>query len=677
MPQITLPDGNTLSFDAPVSGADIAAAIGPGLAKKAIAIKVDGSILDLATSFSDDVAVSIITARDDDEDALHVLRHSAAHVLAEAITDLMPGTKLAYGPSIEGGFFYDLATPRPLTTDDFPAIEERMAKIVKEARPFTRIECDAEAGFARIGDDKYKRDNAERALARGSESLSFYVTGDDDGAHFEDLCAGPHVPHTGFLKHHKVMSVAGAYWHGDQNSDQLTRVYGTCFADKKGLKRHLQLLEEAKKRDHRRIGKEMDLFHLQEDNPGQIYWHPKGWTIYRTIENYIRDRIERENYIEVRTPVMQPQELWERSGHWAKYRENMFITFEQDRGVDRSEAGESQSAADMQEAPVNRCFSIKPMNCPGHIEIFNQGLKSYRDLPLRMAEFGPVMRYEPSGALHGIMRVRGFVQDDGHIFCTEDQIASEVIEFCDLLKSVYADFGFPPETVRVKFSTRPEQRIGSDEDWDHAEAALQQACDHAGLETSLNPGEGAFYGPKLEFVLRDCLGRDWQCGTIQVDYQLTGSDRLDSTYVAEDGSRKHPLLLHRAICGSLERFTGILIEHYAGKLPLWLAPEQIRILPVTDDQIDYSKAVARQLTAAGIRATVASRADKLGAKIREARNDRVNYFAVVGGQEVESNTVSLQRQNGDKLGARTVDELVAELGEEIRSRSTGLEPVEA
>ncbi|MFW5750036.1 MAG: threonine--tRNA ligase [Planctomycetota bacterium] len=671
MPVFTLPDGAQLPFDQPVDGHAIASAIGPGLAKKAIAILIDDQPHDLSTVFEADASVAILTARDDDPRALEILRHSCAHVLAEAVCAVLPGTRLAYGPAIQDGFFYDMATPRVVTPDDFAAIEEQMRAIIAADRPFHRIECAPEQGLARTADDKYKEDNARRALERGAQRLSFYRTGGDDGA-FEDLCAGPHVPSTGWLAHFKIMSVAGAYWHGDQTSDQLTRIYGTCFASKKGLKAHLQMLEEAKRRDHRKIGREMDLFHLEDDNPGQIYWHPKGWTLYRTVEDHVRTRITAAGYVEVRTPGIQPQGLWERSGHWAKYRENMFITYEQDRGIDRSAAGEHGPAGldgvELQAAATNRCFAIKPMNCPGKIAIFKQGLKSYRDLPLRMAEFGQCVRYEPSGALHGIMRVRGFVQDDGHIFCTEDQIGDEVAAFCQLLTEVYADFGFPAETVRVKFATRPPVRVGSDADWDRAEAALEAAVQQAGLEVVVNPGEGAFYGPKLEFVLTDCLGRDWQCGTIQVDYQLCSAERLDATYVAPDGSRKHPILLHRAICGSLERFIGILIEHYAGKFPLWLAPEQIRVLPITDEQLPYARDVASRLVAAGIRASVDTDADKLGAKIRRARNDRVSYFAVVGGQEVGDGTVSLQQQNGDKLGVRSIDELIAELQREIAGK---------
>jgi threonyl-tRNA synthetase len=595
----------------------------------------------------------------DDAQSLSVLRHSCAHVLAEAVCELFPGTRLAYGPSIDDGFFYDMATPEPITSEDFAKIEAKMKEIVKADRPFVRCEYSTDEGLTRTDGDKYKTDNAERAIARGSETLSFYSTG-EPGEAWEDLCAGPHVPKTGALKAFKVMSVAGAYWHGDQNSDQLTRIYGTCFADKKGLKAHLLRLEEAKKRDHRRLGKELDLFHIPEENPGQIFWHHRGWAIYRTIEQYVRDRITEAGYIEVRTPALQPKVLWERSGHWAKYRENMFITKEQDRG-----GGE----ADLVDENEIRYFALKPMNCPGHIEIFKQGLKSYRELPLRMAEFGSCVRYEPSGALHGIMRVRSFVQDDAHIFCTEEQIGDEVAIFCELLKGMYAAFGFESEQVTVKFATRPPVRVGSDADWDRAEKALADAVEQAGLKVKVNPGEGAFYGPKLEFVLTDSIGRDWQCGTIQVDYQLAGPDRLDASYVAEDGSRKYPIILHRAILGSLERFIGILIEHYAGKFPLWLAPEQIRVLPITDDHRAYADTIAAAFNAAGLRATVDPASDKLGAKIRKARNDRVNYFAVVGDQEQENNSAALQRQDGSKLGSLPIDDIIAQLTAEVDAKT--------
>jgi threonyl-tRNA synthetase len=654
MPRITLPDGKVLEFPQPVSGRQVAEAIGPGLARRAIAVKATvgsaSTVLDLAAVLKDDCALTIITASNDNADALMVLRHSCAHVLAEAVCALWPKTKLAYGPAIEDGFFYDMAVfdeagePRKLADADFAAIEARMKEIVKADRPFTRCDLSREDGLARTANDKYKRDNAERAIARGAETISFYSTG-TPGQHWEDLCAGPHVPATGVLGAFKVMSVAGAYWHGDQNSDQLTRIYGTCFADDKGLKAHLTKLEEAKKRDHRKLGREMDLFHIDDENPGQVFWHPKGWSIYRTLEDYVRAKIKANGYVEVKTPSVMPKSLWERSGHWAKYHDYMFIT-------------ESEK----------REFALKPMNCPGHIEIFKCGLKSYRDLPLRMAEFGSCTRNEVSGALHGIMRVRGFVQDDAHIFCTEAQIPAEVASFCKLLKEMYADFGFGDDRIIVKFSTRPTMRVGDDATWDRAEAALADACAKAGLAYAIAPGEGAFYGPKLEFTLVDALGRHWQCGTIQVDYQLPSAERLDATFVGEDGNRHNPVMLHRAILGSLERFIGILIEHYAGKFPLWLAPEQIRVLPITDEHLAYAEEVRQTLVDAGIRASVDTNPDKLGAKIRNARNDRVPYFAVVGAQEVLDETVALQNQAGEKVGTLSLDDLVVRMVDEIAEK---------
>jgi len=650
MPRITLPDGKLLEFPSPVSGRAIATAIGPGLAKHALGISVTAegattsSLLDLDRTIATDAKVRIVTAKDDDADALFLLRHSCAHILAEAICTLFPGTRLAYGPAVEDGFFYDLATPRVLTSEDFAAIEAKMAEIVAADRPFTRTDYSPQEGLARTANDKYKLDNAERALAKGATTLSFYSTG-VPGQAWEDLCAGPHVPATGKLAAFKVMSVAGAYWHGDQASDQLTRVYGTCFASKDGLKTYLNRIEEAKKRDHRKIGRELDLFHLQEDNPGQVFWHPKGWTIYRTLEDYVRSKISANGYVEVRTPSVMAKSLWERSGHWTKYRDVMLTT-------------ESEK----------REFALKPMNCPGHIEIFRQGLRSYRDLPLRMAEFGSCCRNELSGALHGIMRVRGFVQDDAHIFCTEAQIPGEVAAFCRLLKQVYLDFGFGDDRILVKFSTRPAVRVGSDETWDRAEAALADACRQADLSYQIAAGEGAFYGPKLEFTLLDSLGRHWQCGTIQVDYQLPSAERLDATYIGEDGQKHHPVILHRAILGSLERFIGILIEHFSGKFPLWLAPEQVRLLPITDEHVQYAEQCVVALKAAGIRATIDPNPDKLGAKIRLARNARVPYFGVVGGEEVANGTVALQNQAGEKLGTLAVAALGDKLHAEIVSR---------
>ncbi len=662
MPSFTLPDAAVLTIDGEVTGFDIAKQISTSLAKKALAIKVDGEVRDLARPITEDAAISIIMPSNDDREALDILRHSCAHVLAEAVCELFPGTKLAYGPAIDDGFFYDMATPKPITAEDFQNIEKKMKQIIKENRRFVRCDYSHEEGLKRTEGDKYKTDNAERAIERGSESLSFYVTG-EAGTHFEDLCAGPHVPSTGKLKAFKVMAVSGAYWKGDQSSDQLTRVYGTCFADRDGLDAHIKRLEEAKKRDHRKIGKEMQLFHIDDENPGQIFWHHNGWSIYRSIVDYVRKIVLANGYIEVKSPPMMPQSLWEKSGHWAKYRENMFVTWEnatKDVGDGEHSRGDDDSK--------NRVFALKPMNCPGHIEIFKQHLHSYRDLPLRMSEFGSCTRFEPSGALHGIMRVRGFVQDDAHIFCSEDQIAAEVADFCELLKQVYDAFGFTSEKISVKFSTRPEVRVGSDESWDRAEAALEDACKLAGLEYVVSPGEGAFYGPKLEFTLLDCLGREWQCGTIQVDYQLPSEERLNATYVGEDGNKHNPVMLHRAILGSIERFIGILIEEFSGKFPLWLAPEQIRILPVTDEHKDYAEEVGAQLKAAGILCSVDSKSEKLGSKIRNARNARVNYFAVVGAQEIEDKTISLQKQDGSKLGSRDIPSLVAELQAEINEK---------
>ena len=669
MPTFTLPDGATLNLDGAVTGFDIAKTISTSLAKKALAIKVDDNVQDLARTITDDAKISIIMPSNDDPEALDVLRHSCAHVLAEAVCELFPGTKLAYGPSIEDGFFYDMATPKPVTAEDFQAIEKKMKQIIKENRRFVRCDYSHEEGLKRTEGDKYKTDNAQRAIERGSETLSFYVTG-EEGKHFEDLCGGPHVPSTGKLKAFKVMAVSGAYWKGDQSSDQLTRIYGTCFADRDGLDAHLKRLEEAKKRDHRKIGKEMQLFHIDEENPGQIFWHHNGWSIYRTIVDYVRNKILDNGYIEVKSPPMMPQSLWEKSGHWAKYRENMFITWENVTKEGESCDHDHSEDKEAEKGEGNdRVFALKPMNCPGHIEIFKQHLHSYRDLPLRMAEFGSCTRFEPSGALHGIMRVRGFVQDDAHIFCSEAQIPKEVADFCELLKEIYDAFGFTAEKVKVKFSTRPEVRVGSDESWDRAESALEDACKLAGLEYEVSPGEGAFYGPKLEFTLLDCLGREWQCGTIQVDYQLPSAERLNATYVGEDGEKHNPVMLHRAILGSIERFIGILIEEYAGKFPLWLAPEQIRILPVTDDHREYAESVAEQLKAAGLSCSVDGKSEKLGAKIRNARNARVNYFGVVGAQEIEEGTVALQKQDGSKIGSKAIADVIADLTAEIESKS--------
>ena len=646
MPVITLPNKDQKEFEGQITGMQIAEGISSGLARQSIAVKVNGTVRDMSWAITEDADIELMKANDEDPEALEVMRHSCAHIMAEAITALFPGTKLAYGPPIKDGFFYDMDVPKTLSEEDFEAIEKKMTEIVKENRFFTRTDYNHADGLARVGDDKYKKDNAERAIEKGAESLSFYSTGEKDTA-WEDLCSGPHVARTGLLKAFKVMSVSGAYWHGDATSDQLTRVYGTCFSDKKALRAHLNRIEEAKKRDHRKIGKEMNLFSLREDNPGQILWHPRGWTLYNTVVNFVREKLRLSGYDEVNTPIMMPQGLWEKSGHWDKYQENMFTTSER-------------------EGEHSRLYALKPMNCPGHTLIYHSLVRSYRDLPLRLAEFGNVIRHEPSGTLHGILRARSFTQDDAHIFCSEEQLTQEVIDCTALVKELYGAFGFDPESVKVKFSTRPEKRIGTDEDWDRAESSLAKACEVANLNTVISPGEGAFYGPKLEFTLIDSLGREWQCGTIQVDYILASKDRLNVDYVAENGEKKTPIIIHRALLGSFERFIGILIENYEGKFPFWLAPEQVRVLQVTDDQNEYATDVYKRLFRAGIHATVDSHQEKLGAKIRRARLDRVPYFLVIGAKEVEEGTVALQKQDGSKLGSMKVDELIERFLEEAK-----------
>lgn len=621
MIDLVMPDNSVRQVAVGTTGLEIAKSISEGLARKALAVKLGDKILDLGRPLTTGGTFKIITPSNDDTDSLYVLRHSAAHVLAEAVCDLYPGTQLAYGPPVEEGFYYDLATPQPLTNEDFAKIEKRMAEIIKEDRPFTRFEVGASEGLDRTRKDKYKLDNAERALSRGDDTLSFYVTG-KPGENWEDLCAGPHVPSTGKLKAFKILSVAGAYWHGDQKSDQLTRIYGTCYADKAGLDAYLQFLEEAKKRDHRRIGKEMDIYHMEDHSPGMVFWHPNGTVIVNALKEFVRTTITQRGYKEVITPEIVDKSLWVRSGHADKYNENMFKTM----------AGDKEMA-------------VKPMNCPCHIEIFNQGLKSWRDLPLRLAEFGKCHRYEPAGTMHGLMRVRGFVQDDAHIFCTEDQIATEVRDFCQLIKDMYKVFGF--EDIKVKFSTRPEKRVGSDDLWDKAEAALEEATKLAGLEYTLNPGEGAFYGPKLEFVLKDSLKRDWQCGTIQVDFNLP--QRLGALYVGTDNQKHIPVMLHRAALGSIERFIGILIEEYMGDFPLWLAPVQVKVLPISEKFMEYGYKVHQQLIEAGIRAEIDGSNEKIGYKIRMGEQSKVPYLLIVGEKEAESGMVAVRkRKEGDQ-----------------------------
>lgn len=633
MVAITLPDGKVRQYDHPVTGLDVAKDIGPGLAKAALAITIDGVMKDLATLIEGDVNLSIITAKSGAE-ALELLRHDAAHVMAEAVKELYPETQVTIGPSIENGFYYDFARPTPFTPDDLEKIEKRMAEIVDRDEAITREEWDRDEAvkfFEGMG-EKYKAEII--ASIPADQPIGLYRQGC-----FIDLCRGPHLPSTGKLgKAFKLMKLAGAYWRGDARNEMLQRIYGTAWFDKKDLDAYLTMLEEAEKRDHRRLGREMELFHQQEEAAGSVFWHKKGWQLYRSVESYMRRRLEANNYEEVKTPQLVDFSLWEASGHADKFSESMFTIRTQDE----------------------RHLAVKPMNCPCHVQIFRQGIKSYRDLPLRMAEFGSCHRYEPSGALHGIMRVRAFTQDDAHIFCTEDQITSETIAFCTLLKEVYTDFGFTD--VRVKFSDRPAKRAGSDETWDKAEGALLEAAKAAGLETILNPGEGAFYGPKLEFVLRDAIGRDWQCGTLQVDFVLP--ERLDASYTAEDGSRRRPVMLHRAILGSFERFLGILIENFAGRFPLWLAPVQVVVATITNDGDDYAREVAAALKAAGLRVETDLRNEKINYKVREHSVAKVPVLLVVGKREAETRAVAIRRLGSQNQEIVALEQAVATLAQE-------------
>jgi threonyl-tRNA synthetase len=629
---VTLPDGSVRKFPGPVSGAELAKAIGPGLAKAALALKVDGSAKDLAAVIDHDSKVAIVTRTS--PEALEMLRHDAAHVMAEAAKELFPDVQVTFGPATETGFYYDFARDHPFTPDDLAKLEQRMHEIVDRDEAITRevwSRDDAVSFFRSIG-EKYKAEWIREIPP--DEEISIYRQGK-----FVDLCTGPHLPSTGKLGHaFKVMKVAGAYWRGDAKNQQLQRVYGTAFPEQKQLDSYLHQLEEAEKRDHRRLGRELDLFHQQEEAVGSVFWHPKGWTLYRVIERYLRGRLEADGYVEVRTPQLLDRSLWEASGHWEKFRQNMFTVKDEDEGHER-------------------ILALKPMNCPGAVQIFRQGLKSYRDLPLRLAEFGSCHRNEPSGALHGIMRVRAFTQDDGHIFCTEDQITSESIKFCDLLRSVYKDFGF--EDVMVKFSDRPPVRAGSDQTWDKAEAALRHATEAAGLPYTLNPGEGAFYGPKLEFILRDAIGRDWQCGTLQVDFVLP--ERLDASYIGEDGQRHRPVMLHRAILGSMERFIAILIEQYSGRFPLWLSPVQATVLTITSDADPYALEVAEVAGAAGLRVETDLRNEKITYKVREHSLAKVPVLLVVGKREAETRSVAIRRLGGKEQEILALDEAVARL----------------
>jgi len=611
MPKITLPDGSQRSYDAPVTPATIAADIGPGLAKAALLAVVDDAEWDLTRPIETDSRLSLVTLKD--EQALALLRHDCAHVMAEAVLELFPETQVTIGPAIENGFYYDFHRGTAFSEDDLAAIEKRMHEIVDRDEPIIRNvwSRDEAVAFYKKNNEPFKVELVEAIPA--DETVTFYQQGN-----FIDLCRGPHLPSTGKLGHaFKLMKVAGAYWRGDSKRPMLQRIYGTAWANEKDLAAYLHMLEEAEKRDHRKLGRQLGLFHLQEEAAGSVFWHAKGWVLYREIEAYVRRRLDAGGYSEVKTPQLVDRSLWEASGHWEKFGENMFTAQSEDE----------------------RTLALKPMNCPCHVQIFRQGIKSYRDLPLRMAEFGSCHRNEPSGALHGIMRVRAFTQDDAHIFCTEDQITAESVKFCSLLQSIYADFGFTD--VRVKFSDRPEVRAGDDATWDRAEAALTDATKAAKLDTILNPGEGAFYGPKLEFVLRDAIGRDWQCGTLQVDFVLP--DRLNAEYVGEDGNRHRPVMLHRAILGSMERWIGILIEQYAGRMPAWLAPVQIVVASITDQANDYAREVADVAAAMGLRVETDLRNEKISYKVREHSVMKVPFILAVGGREAEAKTVALRR----------------------------------
>jgi threonyl-tRNA synthetase len=635
MPVITLPDGSQKRFDQPVSVAQIAAGIGAGLAKAALAGKVNGALVDTSTIVDADATLSIVTDRD--PDGLEIIRHSTAHLLANAVQELFPDAQVTIGPVIEDGFYYDFAYKRPFSTDDLAAIEKRMADIAAKDLPVHRRLMPRDAAvehFKKIG-EHYKAEIIGSIPA--DQSISLYGQGD-----WEDLCRGPHVPSTGKLKAFKLMKVAGAYWRGDSRNEMLQRIYGTAWANEKQLKEYLTRLEEAEKRDHRKIGRELDLFHLQEEAPGAVFWHPKGWALFQQLISYMRERQFAAGFLEVNTPEIMDRELWVKSGHIESFGDNMFMT----------------------QTPDERTFAIKPMNCPGHIQVFKQGLRSYRELPLRLAEFGKVHRYEPSGALHGLMRVRAFTQDDAHVFCTPDQLTSEAVKITELILSIYRDFGF--DDVRIKFSDRPPKRVGSDEVWDQAEAALRQASQAAGIETTLNPGEGAFYGPKLEFVLRDAIGRDWQCGTLQVDFNLPG--RLGASYVGEDNQKHVPVMLHRAMFGSLERFIGILLEHHAGKLPTWLSPVQVVVMGITNSQDKYCVEVAENLRNQGLRVETDLRYEKVGFKIREHTIKRVPFLLVAGDREVEAHTLAVRTRSGKDLGSMGLKELSALLCDEIASR---------
>ncbi len=635
MPVITLPDGSQRTYSEPVSIEKVAADIGPGLAKAALAGKVDGKLVDTSFVIERDARLAIVTDRD--PEGLEVIRHSTAHLLAQAVKQLFPDAQVTIGPVIEDGFYYDFAYKRPFTPEDLVAIEERMRELSKADHKVTRrvMRRDDAVQFFRDQGEIYKAEII--ASIPAAEEISLYGQSD-----WVDLCRGPHVPSTGKLRAFKLMKIAGAYWRGDSRNEMLQRIYGTAWPDDKQLKAYLTRLEEAEKRDHRKLGKEQDLFHFQEEAPGAVFWHPKGWTLFQALIAYMREKQCAAGYQEVSAPEIMDAELWRRSGHLEKFGENMFMT----------------------KTPDERVYAIKPMNCPGHVQIFNQGLRSYRDLPLRFAEFGKVHRYEPSGALHGLMRVRAFTQDDAHVFVTEDQLVEESVRGIQLLLSIYRDFGF--DDVRVKFSDRPAKRVGDDDVWDRSEQALQEATRAAGVEYTLNKGEGAFYGPKLEFVLKDAIGRDWQCGTWQVDLNMPG--RLGAHYINDHSEKRTPVMLHRAIFGSLERFIGILIEHHAGRMPTWLAPVQAVVLNITDNQAEYALKVTETLKNQGLRVAADLRNEKVGFKIREHTLQRVPYLLVAGDREAGSNSLAVRTRNGKDLGAISVETIAARLAEEVASR---------
>lgn len=634
MIEVTLPDGSKREFDSPVTVGDVAASIGAGLARAALAGKVNGKLVDLSHPITENSTVSIVT--DKDPEGLEIIRHSTSHLMAQAVKELYPEAQITIGPVIENGFYYDFSLPKHLTNEDLPLIEKKMDEIVKRDLPIVREEMDRDEAvkyFNSIG-EHYKAEIIGSIPA--GETISLYRQGD-----YVDLCRGPHVPSTGRLKVHKLMKLAGAYWRGDRKNEMLQRIYGTAWAKKDDMAAYLHMLEEAEKRDHRRLGKELDLFHFQEEAPGLIFWHARGWALWQQVEQYMRRVYQDNDYQEVKAPQLLDRSLWEKSGHWSKYKENMFTT-------------ESE----------NRYYALKPMNCPGHIQIFNSAVRSYRDLPIRYGEFGACHRNEPSGSLHGLMRVRGFTQDDGHIFCTEDQILSECTAYTKLVQKVYADYGFTD--ISYKIATRPEKRIGDDATWDKAEKALMDALDASGIKYDILPGEGAFYGPKIEYHLRDSLGRGWQCGTIQVDFQMPA--RLGAEYVTESNGRATPVMLHRAIVGSLERFIGMLLEHYAGQLPPWLAPVQVAVANITDDQADYAKEVVSMLKKAGLRAEADLRNGKITYKIRELSLQKLPYILVVGAKEKAEGKVAVRVRGGKDLGAMSVEDFIKLVQEDVATR---------